>query len=243
MAGTGSRFKSAGYTTLKPLLPIGRIKMIELVIENLDSPAVSKIVLVALSDVIQSASLSDLSARYQNRIEIVSIDSLTDGPATTCMLARANLNEDDPLVIANSDQFLDVSMSQEYEEWNEDGFVWCMNDDDPKWSYARLDENNNLVEIIEKVVISNLATCGVYGFAKAKYFFDAYIEMSARNDRTNGELYVAPTYNYLSSRGLKIRAKSLGKTATVMHGLGVPDDYETFLKTDIPAKLGLLNSD
>lgn len=61
--------------------------------------------------------------------------------------------------------------------------------------------------------------------------------MVAAQDRTNDEFYVAPTYNYLIADGKRILVRDLGKAGSVMHGLGVPEDYEAFLLSEIPARL------
>ena len=111
-----------------------------------------------------------------------------------------------------------------------------MEDDSPKWSYVRTDVNGMAIEVREKVVISNLATCGVYAYSEAALFFEAYDEMVESNDRTNNEFYVAPTYNYLISKQKQILVRDLGKAGLVMHGLGTPEDYEKFLISGIPER-------
>ena len=130
-------------------------------------------------------------------------------------------------------------MNLEYENWDTaltDGIIWAMEDDSPKWSYVRTDVNGMAIEVREKVVISNLATCGVYAYSEAALFFEAYDEMVESNDRTNNEFYVAPTYNYLISKQKQILVRDLGKAGLVMHGLGTPEDYEKFLISGIPER-------
>ena len=240
MAGLGSRFRNAGYPVLKPFLPIGSKTMIETVIDNLNSDLITKIFLV-----VRAKSNSDLylfnNLAKIKKINLIFIDSETDGPASTCNLAKQFIDHEAPLLIANSDQYLDANMDIEYQSWDvtEDGYIWCMQDNDPKWSYALTSVDNFVLQIQEKKVISDLATCGVYGFKKAAHFFNAYSEMRSANDRTNGELYVAPTYNYLIMKNLKIKAKNLGPTNTVMHGLGTPIDYENFVNLKNLTRLNL----
>jgi NDP-sugar pyrophosphorylase family protein len=240
MAGLGSRFTQEGYTTPKPLLPIGNLKMIEVVLQNLTSDDVEKVVIVTKTVISEASSLPKLLAEYSFDVEIVLIDETTNGPATTCVLAKHHLDMNKPLVIANSDQYLDTDMKSEYQKWDEltmDGIIWAMEDDSPKWSYVRANRNGFAVEVKEKVVISNLATCGVYAYSKAEYFFQAYEAMVSADDCTNNEFYVAPTYNYLVRNGKKIYVRDLGKAGTVMHGLGIPEDYEAFLSSGIPERL------
>ena len=67
-------------------------------------------------------------------------------------------------------------------------------------------------------------TCAVLGMAKVQ-------AMKERNDRVNGEFYVGPVYNYLEPSNGKIRNFDMGPVGNVMHGLGVPEDYERFILT------------
>ena len=71
----------------------------------------------------------------------------------------------------------------------------------PKWSYAKTDDQQIVVEVKEKVAISDLATVGIYFFSKASSFFDAAVDMIARNDRVNSEFYTCPVYNYMIAAG------------------------------------------
>lgn len=235
MAGLGTRFTNAGYITTKPLLPIGSRSMIELVIENLDSHDVSKIVLVALIDS-RTSQLDELIAKYQGRLTIKYISKVTGGPAETCSLVIDQIDLESPLVIANSDQYLDFDFASSFSSLQNEGVsgaIWAMRDNHPKWSYVQVDEIMMATQVKEKEVISELATCGVYGFNKAKDFLDGYRKMVAMDDKTNGEYYVAPVYNYLIAEGKKIKVIDLGEVNKVMHGLGTPEDYEKFILTDI----------
>lgn len=242
MAGLGSRFAQEGYSIPKPILPVGNLKMIELVIQNLTSSHVEKLVIVTKNEISESSALPHLLSHYPFEVQIILINETTDGPATTCALAKKHIDMDKPLVIANSDQFLDIDFEIEYMNWESttsDGIIWAMEDDSPKWSYVRTDSNGHALEVREKVVISNLATCGVYAYTRASDFFQAYEKMVEVNDLTNNEYYVAPTYNYLIANGKRISVRDLGTAGTVMHGLGVPEDYQAFLSSGILARLGL----
>jgi dTDP-glucose pyrophosphorylase len=99
---------------------------------------------------------------------------------------------------------------------------------DPKWSYARIDDRGTVLEVREKVAISDLATVGIYFFAKAAYFIDAAIDMIARNDRVNNEFYTCPVYNYMIAQGQRVGVYEIAQSA--MHGLGVPEDLDAYIQ-------------
>ena len=237
-SGLGSRFSSQGYKLPKPLLPLGNKTMLERVLNNLSHPNLSKVVVIMNES--QSSGLIEIFSKRIPKVTLININYLTQGPASTSILAKPYLDPELPLVIANSDQYLATDFSKEYNYLtnNEnDGVVWAMEDSDPKWSYVQVNNLMHATKLKEKEVISPYATCGVYGFTKASSFFTSYQEMLQANDRVNNEFYVAPTYNYLIQEGKKILVRNLGVTKDIMFGLGTPSDYEHFIKTKTYEKL------
>ncbi len=234
MAGKGQRFVDAGYSQLKPLLPIHGIPMISVVVRNLYSSLLSNVILICQRDTFENINLRDSLNWLDIPLTVLCVDEITEGPAETVRVARLAIKENKPLVIANSDQFLACNLDEFYEaclERESGGVVLTMIDSDPKWSYARVDSDNKIIEIREKQVISEHATVGVYGFSSARVAWDAFEKMREVNDRTNGEFYVAPSYNYISDRDSKI--VSLGKINEIMHGMGTPEDYRSFLSDPV----------
>ena len=109
-----------------------------------------------------------------------------------------------------------------------DGSVLCFEDNDKKWSYAKLDENGLITEIREKEVISDNATVGIYYFNKGRDFVENAIDMIVRNERVNNEFYVAPVYNYAIKQGKKFGIYTIDKTQ--MHGTGTPEDLDKYIE-------------
>lgn len=236
MAGLGSRFANKGYTVPKPLIPIHGTPMIGVVAANLANAVADHLILVCKREVMETTDLPNSVSGFSGRVTVVAVDNLTEGPAATVEAARAVVDLNRPLVIANSDQYVDAPLDSFYEDITGgklDGAVLCMRDDDPKWSYAQLDQNGFLLNIVEKKVVSPLATVGIYGYAKASYAFNSFASMRAAGDRTNNEYYVGPGYKYLVKDGLKISVHDLGAVSDVMFGLGIPEDLETFARLEV----------
>ncbi|CAN2170199.1 RfbA dTDP-glucose pyrophosphorylase [Candidatus Nanopelagicaceae bacterium] len=231
MAGKGQRFADAGYTNLKPMLPIHGVPMISVVLKNLYSHHLSDVILICQRETLEKSNLRETLDWLDIPLTILCVDSITEGPADTVRLARMAIRDDQPLVIANSDQFINGDLTEFYEQSsnpNFGGVVLTMTDDDPKWSFARVDNDQNILEIREKKVISNNATVGIYGFSRADIAWGAFSKMWEAGDRTNGEYYVAPSYNYFGNSTSRII--NLGPINQVMFGLGVPEDYMRFLE-------------
>lgn len=232
MAGLGSRFTSQGFRVSKPFLPIGGYMMFEVVIANIWNEGLERIVLVSRQGAISASHISTMSRALGIPIYNLEVSKTTGGPACSVGLAAELLDEGKPLVIANSDQYLDEDFDGFHKSLtceNAEHQILVMNASDAKWSYVKLDTDEYVSEVREKRVISNLATVGIYGFANAASFLIGLQEMKNSNDRTNDEFYVAPVYNYLPGQ-TKTRVIQVGGFGTTMFGLGVPDDYRHFLK-------------
>lgn len=232
MAGRGSRFAEAGYVDPKPLIPVCGTPMIKLVIENLRPSVPHRFVFVAQRDHVGAYGLDRLLPSWAPGCAVVQIDAVTQGAAETVLLARDEMDLDGPLVIANSDQYIDTPA----DEWvlpavngELDGVILTMTADDPKWSFVELTQDDHVVRVVEKEVISEDATVGIYHFRTARAFVSAAERMIAADERVNGEFYVAPVYNQLIAAGARIGVHRVGEVGAGMHGLGTPADLEAFL--------------
>jgi dTDP-glucose pyrophosphorylase len=162
----------------------------------------------------------------------VEIDGLTEGAACTVLMARDLIDDDSPLMIANSDQYVDVDIDSYLGVLDADGLdglIMTMWADDKKWSYVGLDETRMVTQVVEKEVISNEATVGIYNFRHGRSFVAAADSMIAGNERVNNEFYVAPTYNPLIRKGARVGIHSVGRVGDGMYGLGTPADLREFL--------------
>ncbi len=237
MAGHGSRFVKEGYLTPKPLIPIHGVPMIHVVVKNIRPECPHRFIFICLQDHIRAFQMD----RYLNSIspgcEIVTIDKVTEGAACTVLEAKNHIDHpDQSLMIANSDQWVDVDINKYLEKFNAQnaaGTMMTMWADDPKWSFVRFDGDDNPVEVVEKKVVSNEATVGVYNFRSGSEYVWAAEMMIEKNLRVNNEFYVAPVYNELLNCGKKISIYNIGKVNNGMYGLGTPEDLDAFLQMPI----------
>jgi dTDP-glucose pyrophosphorylase len=232
MAGAGSRFAQKGYKDPKPLIPVRGKPMIQVVIENLSPKQNHRFIFICQRKHVEIYKLREKLLKWAPNSMLVEIDGLTDGAASTVLKAKLLINNNNPLMIANSDQFVDININQYLDIVAEDvldGLIMTMTADSPKWSYVGFDNSNNVNRVVEKKVISNEATVGIYNFAQGSDFVKAAETMIINNERVNGEFYVAPVYNVLIGNGNKIGIYNIGSVGSGMHGLGTPDDLESFL--------------
>jgi dTDP-glucose pyrophosphorylase len=233
MAGAGTRFASAGYKDPKPLIPVHGTPMIKLVIDNLCPSRLSRFVFICQREHVSRYGLAEKFQRWAPGCELVLLDSLTEGAACTVLAAAPFIDNDNPLMIANSDQYVACSIDEylsAMEVSRLDGLIMTMNADDPKWSFVGLDTAGLVNRVVEKQVISNEATVGIYNFRRGCEFVEAARSMIDADERVNGEFYVAPVYNQLIRRGARVGVYNVGSEGAGMHGLGIPRDLDAFLK-------------
>jgi NDP-sugar pyrophosphorylase family protein len=233
MAGLGSRFAQAGYRLPKPLIPVHGMPMIRLVIGNIRPTRPHRFIFICQQAHDRDHALADQLAGWAPGCALVWLDHLTEGAACTVLAARSLINDHQPLMIANSDQYVDTRIDGFLAMQDRDmldGLIMTMPASDPKWSYAALGRDGLVTRVAEKQPISPHATVGIYSFARGCDFVRAADRMIARNDRVGGEFYVAPAYNQLISEGARIGVHDVG---AAMHGLGIPADLNLFLANPV----------
>jgi len=226
MAGAGSRFTTAGYTFPKPLIEVNGKPMIQLVTENIGFEATY--IYVVRKEHYEKYNLKHLLNLITPNCKIVQVDELTEGSACTTLLAKKYMDNDDSLIIANSDQFLEWNPTDFYYKMVEtkaDGGIVTFKATHPKWSFVKLDKNENVIEVAEKKPISDIATVGVYYYKKGSEYVKYAEQMIEKDIRINGEFYVAPIYNEYILDKKRIRTFNIKK----MWGLGDPDALKYYI--------------
>lgn len=227
MAGRGSRFADVGYTFPKPLIEVNGKPMIQVVLENLNIEA--NYTFVVRKEHYDKYSLQYLLTLIAPGCNIVQVDDLTEGSACTTLLAKEFIDNDDPLLLANSDQFMEWNSNECLYAFNADGIdggILTFKATHPKWSYAKVGEDGFVSEVAEKKPISNDATVGVYFWKKGSDYVKYAEQMIEKNIRTNGEFYICPAFNEAIADGKKFRIKEVDR----MWGIGTPEDLTYFLE-------------
>lgn len=226
MAGLGSRFKDAGYVFPKPLVEVDGKPMIQAVVESLGINA--KYTYIVQKEHYEKYNLSYLLNLITPDCNIVQVDGVTDGAAVTCLLAREYIDNDSPLIMANSDQIVEWSSRQfiyDLMTKNADGGIATFESTHPKWSYAKIGADGLVAEVAEKKPISNIATVGIYYWKHGSDFIKYAEQMIDKNIRTNGEFYVCPVFNEAIADNKRVFAINIKK----MWGIGTPEDLNNYI--------------
>jgi dTDP-glucose pyrophosphorylase len=228
MAGEGTRFKNQGYAESKPFIPTVTGKSIlEMSLCSLDGLRGSwplEFIFIARAD---DEQVTERLRLIDPDCQVILLDEVTEGAVCTVLKANRFIDNNERMCILNSDQhfvwncdtFLDLLCDRRYQ-----GGVLVFDNNNPKWSYAQIDDHGDILRVAEKQVISRWATVGLYYWRKGKDFVNYAKHMINKNIRVNNEFYVCPVYNEAISDGLRIKSIPVSS----MYGLGTPEDLEIF---------------
>lgn len=229
-AGNGRRFWEAGYKQPKPLLDVLGKPMLQRVVESLNLPFANYYFVVQEEHIERfriDREIFRLMNNINGNVRVIPLEGVTQGAAETVLMAEQYIPENErwsPLIICNSDQYFHYDPNKLIYSQN-DAEILTFFASNPKWSYAKVD-SGFVTEVAEKKVISDYATVGVYYFNNGENYFKYARQMIAANDRTNGEFYVCPVFNWAIAGGLKVGHIQVKE----MWGLGTPEDYCRFIE-------------
>lgn len=229
LAGKGQRFKDVGYNLPKPLIEFNGKIMIENVLDNLDLPGNYHFIILKEHD--EKYGLKNILKSIKEECKVIEIEKVTCGQACSCLLAKEFINNETPLLIANSDQIMDWSPADFilFIKPNYDGIIFTFTDNGKNNSYVKLNADGDVIEVAEKRVISNIATCGVYYFKRGSDFVDATEKMIRDGKKVNNEYYVCPTYAELIRDGKKIVPYNINGH----YPIGTPEDLNKYLSRKV----------
>lgn len=226
MAGLGSRFTQSGYNFPKPMIDVFGKPMIQVVVENLNMDA--NYYFLVQKEHLEKYNIEHMLKLIKPNCVIVPVDGLTQGSPCTVLLAKDYINNDNPLFLANCDQYMEWNSNEAmYSFMNDDidGGLLVFNAISPKWSFCKLNDSGFVSRVAEKDPISDIANTGCYYWKRGSDFVKYAEQMIDKDIRFNNEFYTAPVYNEAIEDGKKIKVKFVDK----MWGLGVPSDLEHFI--------------
>lgn len=235
MGGLGSRFQKAGYTIPKYMIEARGKTLFEWSMISLDGfrdRTAQYIFLAREEKGIEVERFIEEKCKDLGIVNywIILLDYLTDGQATTALLARKYWNPLHGLLIYNIDTYVEVGEMKSSDLCG-DGFIPCFEASGDHWSFVRLDERGKVVEIKEKERISNYCTLGAYYFKSCELYEKLYNEYYEENfNLTIRERYVAPLYDYLLNKGGEIYISNIDSKK--VHVLGTPEELELFLESE-----------
>ena len=171
LAGRGSRYSNVGYTIPKPLIEVSGKPMLYYAFQSVKQVKYSKVIFIALEEHEKSFGVNKIiKEQITEDFELILLDEVTDGQLCTVLTASKYFKENEGLLIAASDSYIESNIGFEIKNSDADGIISVIDIPGEQWSFAKTDENENVIEVTEKVRISNHASTGLYYFKNAKQF-------------------------------------------------------------------------
>ena len=228
MAGRGSRFAEKGIGVPKPLIPVGGRLMVEWALESLVDVSYSRLIFIALEEHDRDFDVTHLLMGLgKPNTEVILIPDVTEGQLCTVLAAREWINEDEDILICSADTYVYSGLAHDIagKEQECQGIISTANLPGERWSFARADENGRVLEVAEKVRISEHASTGLYYFSNGRDFVSVAEAMIANNEKTRGEYYVIPVYQKYIERGWRVNLS----IAQEMWDMGTPEALDIFV--------------
>lgn len=231
MAGLGSRFKKAGYKVPKYQVKVSGKTLFTWSMESLSGFKTRNYVFIVREEDHAIRFITEECDKLGIHGKVVEIDRLTSGQAETAMLAAPHWEDGGPLLIYNIDTYVEPGCMRD-EQICGDGFIPCFAGEGDHWSFVRLDNAGEAIEVREKKRISDHCTVGAYYFRTARLYQELYNEYYVKNraEMDAGERYVAPLYNHLIAKGGKVYISDIPTER--VHVLGTPEEVEVFMKRE-----------
>jgi dTDP-glucose pyrophosphorylase len=229
MAGLGSRFANAGFEVPKPLIEIQGRPMIEWVVKSIGNDS-ARYIYIVQEEHLKEFDLERILRRItpKSNMELVPIDYITEGQASSVLLAEPFIDNYDSMMSFNCDQVIDWTFDYfllDASRSHADGGILTFKGNSPKWSYAEV-KGGWVTRTAEKDPISEHATVGAYFWTRGMDFVRFAKEMISENVRVNGEFYSCPVYNWAIRRG----GKFIIYDVDAMYGTGTPEELKEFLR-------------
>jgi hypothetical protein len=162
-----------------------------------------------------------------SKMNFIVRDNLSRGQAETAYDVIKTFKKSELVWIYNIDTYVKCGLDPESIKGN-DGSIYVFKSDANNMSYVKYDEDGLVNDLAEKIVISEWATVGLYGFRTAELFIRAYQKtyLEPYLGIVNSEQYIVPMYKYMLSEECKIIAPKLKNSDVYI--LGTPEDVLLF---------------
>lgn len=228
LGGKGERFRNQDYRTPKVLVPVLGKEVIFWVLESLKVTA-NDYVTIIYNNELEAYQFEDrVRKKFSYKFNFIKLPFQTGGPVETILYGLSKLPKEvlrEQLLIHDGDSFGKKNILEVIKPGENKIFYSINENPKPLFSYIRLNENGEVVEIAEKKKISDNANIGCYVFNSAETFIRYGEQLSV----SKGEIYISHIY------GKMLEAKEKINSAKVLSDdfvcLGTPEQVVHFSAT------------
>ena len=229
MAGRGSRFNGSGYERPKPLIEVLGRPMFSLAIDSLKNIEFEKIIIISLQEHEENFGVKKLAGKYAPaNSELILLPQVTEGQLATVLAAKNFIEGNEDILIVSSDTIVVSNMMEDIKNKKNNclGLISVADMPGDRWSFAKTDQTGKVIEVTEKIRISDNASTGLYYFSNGRDFVRKAEKMMELEEKTQGEYFVMPLYQKYIDEGAYIGISLAEK----MWDLGTPESLQMFLE-------------
>lgn len=229
MAGRGSRFNGSGYDRPKPLIEVNGRPMFVNALESIRNLAFSKLVIITLQEHEEHFGVTKYVKDFVSyETVLIQLEAVTEGQLSTVLAAKPYIDTQEDVLIVSSDTIIDSDLHLDilHKPVSSKGLISVANMPGESWSFAKTDNEGRVVQVAEKVKISDHASTGMYYFSHGADLVAFGEEIIRNNERTKGEFYVIPVYQKMIDKGMDVGITQ----AHAMWDMGTPDALNEYLK-------------
>lgn len=202
--GTSSFFKDSYFPKL--MYEIKGKTMLELVAQNYANLEPKNYIFVFSDEDCLKFHIDSSAKILSPASQVIRLKNQTAGALCTCLMTISYINDDEELIIANSDQIIEEDYRKivnYFHEMDADAGVITFPNIHPRWSYARK-KGCEVVEVAEKRPLSKDAIAGFYYYKHGKDFVEAAKDAIMKRNNLDGKYYISASINELILMGCKV---------------------------------------
>lgn len=183
------------------------IPLVQSLIEKAAVLDPSKIICLFNSTDTSRYHLRNMVSQISARATVRPVHDATSGAACTALLACEEIENEAELLIMSSNEYYDASLEQIIEAFRRadaDAGVITFKSIHPRYAFARLNHDNEVVEVAEKNPISPHAITGTFWFRCGSEFVKAAKNMIRKDAKANDAFFIAPSLNELILAGKRV---------------------------------------
>ena len=139
--------------------------------------------------------------------KIFNINRPTKGALATALLPIDLIASDEPVVLVPTNSIVDAGELRKFINQmildSVSAGALLIESDNPEYSYARI-HHNRVIEFIEKTVVGNMATTGVFYFKDKALLLQSAKWAFVNSQILNSQFFVAPSLNYVLTSGQEV---------------------------------------
>ena len=198
LGGKGERFKNFGYTKPKPLINVLGREIICWLLDNLNHSFITEIIIPYNAELLSYRFEDFLKFKYPKlNFKFIFLDKQTEGAAETILIASQLITSDNNIICIDGDNFFNIDILKLYSENTNKNCIFGFYDSntDPIYSYLKINNKNQIIEIKEKNKISDIACCGIYCFQNKDTLQNMCKYVLNNKIKQNNEYYISNVYS------------------------------------------------